>query len=72
MTIEIVRHWRVKKQRYQLAGTVCSDCGNKMFPPREVCPECARNNQSFVAVLPVAQAQSELLLARQETEPALV
>ena len=43
-----------------------------MFPPREVCPECARNDQSFVAVLPVAQAQSELLLARQETEPALV
>ena len=72
MTIEIVRHWRVKKQRYQLAGTVCNDCGHKMFPPREVCPECARIEQSYVAVLPFAQAQPELLSVQQEKEPALV
>lgn len=38
--MEIARHWRLKEQRYQLAGTLCSQCGRKSFPPREICPEC--------------------------------
>ena len=41
MTIEIARHWRLNRQRYQLIGEVCPECGNKMFPPRDVCPECS-------------------------------
>jgi len=44
MTTEITRHWRLKSQRYQLVGEVCPTCGNKMFPPRDVCPECADNS----------------------------
>lgn len=44
MTTEIARHWRLKSQRYQLVGEVCPTCGNKMFPPRDVCPECADNS----------------------------
>jgi len=33
-------HWRLKHQRYQLTGEVCLKCGAKLFPPRDVCPEC--------------------------------
>ena len=38
--MEIPRHWRLKKQRYGLVGEVCPHCNNKIFPPRDVCPEC--------------------------------
>ena len=36
----IPRHWRLKKQRYALVGEVCPHCETKIFPPRDVCPEC--------------------------------
>jgi uncharacterized OB-fold protein len=35
-------HWRLKNQRYNLTGEVCSKCGAKLFPPRDVCPECSQ------------------------------
>jgi uncharacterized protein len=38
--MEISRHWRLKKQRYSLVGEVCPHCEVKIFPPRDVCPEC--------------------------------
>lgn len=38
--MEISRHWRLKKQRYALIGEVCPHCEAKIFPPRDVCPEC--------------------------------
>ena len=38
--MEIARHWRLKKQRYALVGEVCPHCDAKIFPPRDVCPEC--------------------------------
>ena len=38
--MEMPRHWRIKKQRYSLVGEVCTGCGNKIFPPRDICPEC--------------------------------
>jgi len=38
--MEIARHWRLKKQRYALVGEVCPHCNAKLFPPRDVCPEC--------------------------------
>jgi len=38
--MEIPRHWRLKKQRYGLVGEVCPHCQVKIFPPRDVCPEC--------------------------------
>jgi hypothetical protein len=41
MTTEIARHWRLKAQRYRLVGEMCPKCGAKMFPPRDVCTECA-------------------------------
>jgi len=38
--MEVPRHWRLKKQRYSLIGEVCPHCDAKIFPPRDVCPEC--------------------------------
>jgi uncharacterized protein len=38
--MEIPRHWRLKNQRYKLVGEVCPHCDAKLFPPRDVCPEC--------------------------------
>ncbi len=38
--MEISRHWRLKQQRYGLVGEVCPHCEVKIFPPRDICPEC--------------------------------
>ena len=38
--MENPRHWRLKKQRYGLVGEECPHCAAKIFPPRDVCPEC--------------------------------
>jgi uncharacterized protein len=38
--MEIPRHWRLKQQRYGLVGKVCIHCDARLFPPREVCPQC--------------------------------
>lgn len=38
--MEVSSHWRVKQQRYSLVGEVCPSCEVKIFPPRDVCPEC--------------------------------
>jgi uncharacterized OB-fold protein len=38
--MQVPRHWRIQKQRYSLVGEVCENCGNKIFPPRDICPEC--------------------------------
>ncbi len=39
--MEISRHWRLQQQRYALVGEVCPHCEVKIFPPRDVCPNCA-------------------------------
>ena len=33
--------WRTSKQRLSLIGEICPHCGAKLFPPRDVCPQCA-------------------------------
>ena len=38
--MQVARHWRTKSQRYGLVGEVCEKCGGKIFPPRDICPEC--------------------------------
>jgi hypothetical protein len=38
--MDIPRHWRLKQQRYALVGEVCEHCNAKLFPPRDICPEC--------------------------------
>ena len=39
--MEISRHWRLQQQRYGLVGEVCPHCDEKIFPPRDVCPNCS-------------------------------
>ncbi len=41
--MEIPRHWRLKKQRYALMGEICPHCEAKLFPPRDVCPNCGQD-----------------------------
>ncbi|MBN2388887.1 MAG: Zn-ribbon domain-containing OB-fold protein [Anaerolineales bacterium] len=38
--MEVPRHWRLKQQRYGLVGEVCPHCEVKIFPPRDICPNC--------------------------------
>lgn len=45
--MEIPRHWRLRKQRYSLVGEVCPHCDAKLFPPRDVCPECGQEAKTL-------------------------
>jgi uncharacterized OB-fold protein len=47
--MEIPRHWRLRKQRYSLIGEVCPHCDAKLFPPRDVCPECGKDAKTAFA-----------------------
>ena len=38
----IPQYWRLQRQNYRLVGETCTHCGVKIFPPRDVCPECHR------------------------------
>lgn len=39
--MQIPRHWRLRDQRYNLKGTICTRCGKVSFTPRPVCTECS-------------------------------
>ncbi len=45
--MELSRHWRLQDQRYRLVGEVCNTCGVKIFPPRDICPECSKPAQEL-------------------------
>ena len=47
--MEIARHWRLKEQRYNLVGTICPKCGERSFPPREICPKCSTETSNSFA-----------------------
>jgi uncharacterized OB-fold protein len=40
-------NWRTRHQRYSLKAEVCEICHNTIFPPRDVCPHCAEQKQSW-------------------------
>jgi uncharacterized OB-fold protein len=40
--MEVSRHWRLRQQRYALVGEVCPHCQVKIFPPRDICPDCGQ------------------------------
>ena len=40
--MEIARHWRLRQQRYGMVGEICPHCQARLFPPRDVCPECGK------------------------------
>lgn len=41
--MEVSSHWRLRHQRYGLVGEVCPHCEQKIFPPRDICPECGQD-----------------------------
>jgi len=45
--MDIPRHWRLNKQRYALVGEVCEHCDAKLFPPRDICPECGKEAKTL-------------------------
>ncbi|MEX2143967.1 MAG: Zn-ribbon domain-containing OB-fold protein [Anaerolineales bacterium] len=45
--MDIPRHWRLNKQRYALIGEVCEHCDAKLFPPRDICPECGKEAKTL-------------------------
>ena len=45
--MSIPRNWRTRQQRYSLRAEVCNECGNTIFPPRDVCPYCAEQKQTW-------------------------
>ncbi len=38
--MSISGNWRLRNQRYGLVGEVCERCGARLFPPRDICPQC--------------------------------
>jgi uncharacterized OB-fold protein len=48
--MQLPRHWRLNKQRYALEGEVCIHCQAKIFPPRDICPECGEEANSTMAL----------------------
>ena len=40
--MEVSRHWRLRRQRYALEGEICPHCQARLFPPRDICPECGQ------------------------------
>ena len=45
--MDIPRHWRLNKQRYALVGEVCGHCDAKVFPPRDICPDCGEEAKTL-------------------------
>jgi uncharacterized protein len=39
--MQIPRQWRMRNQRLALVGEEFPHCKAKLFPPRDVCPECS-------------------------------
>ncbi|MGD0575358.1 MAG: Zn-ribbon domain-containing OB-fold protein [Anaerolineales bacterium] len=44
--MDIPRNWRLREQRYGLVGEQCEHCNAKIFPPRDICPECGRETKT--------------------------
>ena len=45
--MEVSSHWRVKQQRYSLVGEKCPHCDYKIFPPRDICPDCGEEAKTL-------------------------
>jgi hypothetical protein len=56
--------WRLRKQRYLLMGEICLNCGHKLFPPRDVCPECGASAEAMSAVADRREVFSYILFCR--------
>ncbi len=62
--MSIPRDWRLKKQRYGLVGEICPNCSSKLFPPRDVCPECGAPTKVASAVSDRREVFSYCIICR--------
>lgn len=51
--MSIARFWRETGRRYNLDGCRCPTCRTVYFPPRSVCPTCAKHRQSLGRMEPL-------------------
>ena len=51
--MSIARFWRETPRRYNLGGSRCENCQAVYFPPRSVCPTCAKHRQSLGKMVPM-------------------
>jgi hypothetical protein len=58
------QNWRLRQQRYRLAGEICLNCGRKLFPPRDVCPECGTSAKATSAAADRREVFSYILICR--------
>lgn len=42
--MSVPKYWREIPQRYRLEGGKCKNCGFIAFPPRQICPECKKED----------------------------
>ena len=66
----VPQDWRLRKQRYLLMGEICLNCGRKLFPPRDVCPECGALAGTISAVADRREVFSYVLFCRVPVVPA--
>lgn len=57
------RWWRNKQQRYGLVGEVCPHCEHKIFPPRDVCPNCGGEAKELFSMLTHEEKPEEVKTA---------
>ncbi len=38
-------YWRLKKSRYNLVGSKCTNCSRLFYPQRPICPDCRRRGK---------------------------
>jgi uncharacterized OB-fold protein len=60
----VPQNWRLRKQRYLLMGEICLVCGYKLFPPRDVCPECGASAKAVSAAADRLEVFSYVLFCR--------
>jgi hypothetical protein len=61
--MEVPRYWRTNQQRYQLMGSICSNCEEPSFPSREVCPHCDGASGTQYAFRDEALPYSNILMS---------
>jgi uncharacterized OB-fold protein len=60
----VPQDWRLRKQRYLLMGEICLNCGRRLFPPRDICPECGAPVRATSAVADRRELFSYILFCR--------
>jgi len=39
-------YWRLKRARYNLVGSICTNCTKLFYPQRPICPDCRRSGKT--------------------------